>query len=212
MIWMFVVASKPLKFMHITKTAGTTIEALGRKYNLSWGYYHTTTEPEYGFWHDLPQTKPPDVLRKYDWFTVVRNPFERVVSEFWCKWGGRGRPRIVTRESFNTFLRDRIRKHAHDLRGGHYIVQSHYLSLLNVSPDMTLHILHYETLATDVTKLFNLYGLHRTPILLPVLNKAKLPHSQSVHDLDSNTMDLIKRVYASDFAIFGYNTSVVSSV
>jgi hypothetical protein len=35
----------------------------------------------------------PKTLRdKYDWFLVARNPFDRVVSEFHCRYGGVGLP------------------------------------------------------------------------------------------------------------------------
>ena len=43
---------KPLKFIHITKTAGTTIENLGLKKNIKWGRFHK----EYGpCWHRIFQ-------------------------------------------------------------------------------------------------------------------------------------------------------------
>ena len=29
--------------------------------------------------------------QKYDWFMVVRNPYDRILSEFYCKWGGVGK-------------------------------------------------------------------------------------------------------------------------
>ena len=98
---LFTVCAKELKFMHITKTGGTSIEAAGKRLNVSWGKFHTFAEKAYGLWHDLPTKRNPSLIRKYDWFTVVRNPFSRVVSEFWCPWGGRGRPSEVNVSSFN---------------------------------------------------------------------------------------------------------------
>lgn len=40
---------KELKFIHITKCAGTTIENLGKKNNILWGKFHK----EYGWWHEI---------------------------------------------------------------------------------------------------------------------------------------------------------------
>ena len=53
-------SAKPLKFMHITKTAGTAIEDYGHAHGLSWGRFHSYDEPEYGFhlrttsWNGFP--------------------------------------------------------------------------------------------------------------------------------------------------------------
>ena len=47
-------AMKELKFIHITKCAGTSIENLGKKYGYNWGKYHYE---EYGWWHQNFQTK-----------------------------------------------------------------------------------------------------------------------------------------------------------
>ena len=39
---------KQLKFIHITKCAGTTIENIGKKNNILWGRFYT----EYGWHHE----------------------------------------------------------------------------------------------------------------------------------------------------------------
>lgn len=76
-----------LKFIHITKTGGSTIEDIAFEKNILFGIHH---QKEYGFWHELPSMKSMNLLQKYDWFTFVRNPYERMISEFYCKWGGLG--------------------------------------------------------------------------------------------------------------------------
>ena len=74
---------KELKFIHITKTGDTSIEDIGKNNNIIWGRFHE----EYGWWHEPFIRKHESLKSKYNWFTVVRNPYTRVISEFYCKWG-----------------------------------------------------------------------------------------------------------------------------
>ena len=78
---------KELKYIHITKCAGTYIEDLDKKYNIRWGRYHK----EYGWHHTIFTRLNYKLKRKYDWFMIVRNPYERILSEYYCKWGGIGK-------------------------------------------------------------------------------------------------------------------------
>ena len=77
---------KQLKFIHIPKTAGTSIENAGKKINIDWGRYHKEYIPEkiaYHFHHHTILSKlNPDIVNKYDWFMVVRNPYDRILSEY----------------------------------------------------------------------------------------------------------------------------------
>lgn len=197
--------ASPLKFMHITKTGGTSIEIVGRRLNLSWGMHHTRAEREYGFWHGLPETKPAEVMRKYEWFTVVRNPYDRLVSEFWCQWGGAGRPANATVASFNAFLVDAIRTRAHRPEGDHYTPQHRYLSLLAVGAGVVLRVLRFERLQQDFARLLKLYRLPQ--VRLPFANRHASKPLNTSH-LTEETVDLIRRTYEADFAIFRYSTRI----
>ena len=188
--------------MHITKTAGTSVEEAGRALNVSWGRHHSASEPAYGFWHALPNTKNPSLLLKYDWFTVVRNPYDRIVSEFWCRWGGRGRPMHVNVSNFNAFIATRVGS-AVGRPLGHYEAQTSYLSLLRLGPDVVLRVLRFETLRRDFARLLELSGL--PSVDLPLTNT--MSHPFNVSHLTPDTVQLIHRVYRSDFEVFGYESS-----
>ena len=194
------VCAKELKFMHVTKTGGTSIERAGMKLNVSWGKFHTFTEKAYGFWHDLPTRKNPHLIRKYDWFTVVRNPFTRVVSEFWCPWGGRGRPNEVNISSFNAFVAQQVTSQHHRF-AGHWTPQAKYLSVLSFGPDMLLRVLHFESLRDDFARLCRLSGL--PAVDLPTLNVQT--HSFNVSHFMPDTLNLIRNAYELDFEVFGYS-------
>ena len=197
---LFTVCAKELKFMHITKTGGTSIEAAGKRLNVSWGKFHTFAEKAYGLWHDLPTKRNPSLIRKYDWFTVVRNPFSRVVSEFWCPWGGRGRPSEVNVSSFNAFVAKQVTSQQTRFVG-HWTPQATYLSVLSFGPDVVLRVLHFETLHDDFARLCRLYGL--PTVDLPTLNVQT--HPFGVSHFTRDTRNLIRSAYELDFKLFGYS-------
>ncbi|KAL7437719.1 hypothetical protein ACHAXM_005805 [Skeletonema potamos] len=103
-----------LEFVHITKTGGSAIEHAGAKEGINWGACHYMVLPEVGCsspdlpyeapdyrsyaltspWHTPPKhfkTYVEDALSPYndaDLFAVVRNPYSRVLSEYYCPWNG----------------------------------------------------------------------------------------------------------------------------
>jgi len=100
-------ARKKLLFLHIPKNAGTTIEELGFEAGLSWGKYNDvyhgksmnnlyTLKPEPGepepicsVWHVPPQmfhAPNPYEDPNFEVFCVVRDPWERLISEFMYRW------------------------------------------------------------------------------------------------------------------------------
>ena len=150
-------ATKSLRFVHITKTGGSSVEAVGRQHNLSWGRYDdafrfasVVAEPRMPRewrrralragvppkalplagspapnWHHTLSVKSPSHVARYDWFMFVRNPYERILSEYYCTFGGVGRRKNATRAEFNQFVRERIA--LRPLVGGHFTEQSRYL-------------------------------------------------------------------------------------
>lgn len=88
---------KELKFIHITKTAGESFSKLAERLFITWGRFDLSlaessgiTSP--GFWHIPPRyfknvTYFDSLQKQYDYFVVVRNPYDRLLSEYSCKYG-----------------------------------------------------------------------------------------------------------------------------
>lgn len=185
---------KDLKFVHITKTAGTSIELAGLASGIAWGMNHK----EYGWWHEIPTRKSKELIDQHEWFAVVRNPYERIVSEFHCVWG-RARREEETRtaietgdkELFNRVVREKIR--ARSIRGDHYTEQHKYLV-------EGIKILRFENLQEEFSKLMSEKGLEVS------LGKSNVSEKKfSYQDFDKNTISVINEVYKEDFLLFGYS-------
>jgi hypothetical protein len=185
---------KPLKFIHITKTAGTSIEDEAFNCGIHWGRYHG----EYGPWHGFFPNKNIKLKNTYDWFTVVRNPYDRIVSEYHCYWGGIGNSDIKhTKEQFNKFIMNKIKNRVG--YGDHYSEQYKYIDTVN---DNTIHILHYENLKEEFVNLMKRYNL--PPRLNMYKNVSNVNKKFTIDDLSKECIELINTVYKKDFELFDY--------
>lgn len=185
---------KPLKFIHITKTAGTSIEDTAFKKGILWGRF----DKEYGKrWHK-PFPQISDKIKiKYDWFTVVRNPYDRILSEFYCKWTI-PKNKNCDKQKFNEIIRDNIlcrivKQHKLDF---HYTEQYRYIDSRH-----KIHIIKYENLCSEFDSLMLLYGLD---LKLNEHTNISLKKRYSIIDFDQETISLINTVYQKDFEIFNY--------
>lgn len=193
---------KELKFIHITKCAGTFIEELGRSYDIKWGKHHK----EYGFWHDIFINKSPELKQKYDWFTIVRNPYTRILSEYYCQWGGinhESQKNIIIKDKkdFNNYLIKKI--HNRCETGHHYTEQYKYMDKKSV-----ISIIKLEYMDIYLPELFNKYDLD---IDIKMFKKLNTKESKmdildyTVDDFNDELINLINTVYETDFELFNYD-------
>jgi len=186
---------RPLKFSHITKTAGTTIEDEARECNILWGRHHK----EYGWWHEILSNKPLTLIEKYDWFTVVRNPYTRIISEFHCicsdgnQYAKKVRSKF-TKEEFNNYLIGKIIHH--DQIGNHYTPQYYY-----TDNEIPISVLKFENLNTEFNMLMKKYKL---PIVINSHKNATLKVF-NITDINQKLRDVIKKTYEKDFEYFNYD-------
>tara|TARA_Y100001958_G_scaffold30715_1_gene19795 strand:- start:723 stop:1325 length:603 start_codon:yes stop_codon:yes gene_type:complete len=194
---------KELKFIHITKCAGTSIETLGNENNILWGINH---QEEYGFWHEPFNNKSIELKKKYDWFMVVRNPYTRILSEYYCEWGGIGKKRCIpdTKEKFNNLLISNIKDRHKPSLGFHYIEQSKYYTN---DEDITINIIKFENLSSELDLLFKKYNLNIDINSLKTINTKKDKNKSlpfTINDFNNELINLINNVYSKDFELFNY--------
>ena len=220
--------AKKLRYIHVTKCAGSSIEHVSGK---SWGRhdmdYLAATADIYtkdgSFWHvPLQYAKPyvlRDLLKKFDYFIVVRNPFERVVSEFYCQWGGAGNKRITDVQGFNAWIAAKLQSiqssssnsntssSSLNYLHGHWAPQ--YLYVQDGEGKLIVkrnNVLFMERLVPQYTSLIERYKL---PNEFSLSNKIHLNENRDkkfcAADLNPKNVELVRRVYSLDFQYFGYS-------
>lgn len=192
---------KELKFIHISKCAGSFISHIGKLHGLEWGAYHR----EYSRGqktHEEFCKKPEWLKAKYDWFMVVRNPYNRILSEYYYKL----RADYNVHES-NKYLIQRVATRGCNppLTVGHYIEQYKYLD-----PVQTIHIIKYENMYSELKSLFSNYNIdiNLDNYIEQKMNSKELHTTNTSFTTDNFNNTLIRyinRIYKKDFATFNYD-------
>lgn len=198
--------TKPLALIHITKTAGTSLEQIATRNGMRWG---KVNNDEYGFWHDPFIIKPPELKEKYDWFLVVRDPYDRIMSEFHCGFGGVGKKAgLYNASSMNRYVASQVMryvgKEGYKMSGkpGHWVPMSSY-----VDGAYPTWVLHFETLAEEFATLVRLYygtGAAAAWSLEGRTHVYSAAKQFTANDLTEETLALINDVYRDDFELFQY--------
>jgi hypothetical protein len=186
-----------LKFIHIPKTAGTSIENYGFLHAIKWGkvdisYYNSfNINTNYGKWHSTFKTLPHDFYEGFDLFCVVRNPYDRIFSAVFCGFKD-SYPKTI--EELNKEIIDRI----HD-ENIHFVKQSDFVYKDGIQK--VKYILKFENLKYDMEKLLKMYGINSEFNINH--NKSQTKYF-SIKELYPETIQLINTFYKSDFENFGY--------
>lgn len=214
----FHLPTRPLEFVHITKTGGTSIEAAAALVGVNWGVCHYEKIEDAGCilppdldytettkfvgkesWHQPLQHFVDNPFRNADTFAVVRNPYDRYISEYYCPWGGSNAPNINKDDPdvMNDYLQKRIPKEIEP----HWLPQHYYI--FDKGKRMVDHVLHFEKLEMEFPELMKQYNLH---IVLPNKkhNSFKNSNKLTAEDLYPETLAIINHVAALDFELFGY--------
>ena len=189
-----------LEFVHITKTGGTSIEDWGYKNNIPWSYKkraffekhkHFQLRQDVSKWHIPPKFFFNNPYKDKKTFTCVRNPYTRIISEFYCPWTG-CKNNKATKKDFNIFIYNLL------LKKGIVNGLPQYLYM-----DVD-YILHFETLQNDFTNMDNSFD-KTYDTTLPHSNKRKNKNNYfTINDLDKRNILLINKIYEQDFKLFGY--------
>ena len=131
--------------------------------------------------------------RSYFSFAVVRNPFNRIISEyFYINKSFEGKPiNNFNENQFNTWLDTNLIKFDID----HKLPQS---SFLDVPVDMVLKL---ENIDEDFKKLNKVLG---TNFKMDHTNKSTVNKNKIVESLSKDTKDKIYNIFKKDFENFGY--------
>ena len=190
---------KKLKFIHISKTAGTTIENVSFKHNIQWGRH----DKKYGWWHrtniytNILFCINIKYMMNHDFFLVCRNPYDRIISEFHCKHGGVGKNiNKYDKIKMNKYVQNRI-KSRYKIIGGHYTEQYKYIPPKSLTHT---HIIRFENLEKEFNDLMIKYNL---PIKLDSKDNCSVKKF-TIKDFSKKTIRLINDVYHKDFVIFNY--------
>jgi Iap family predicted aminopeptidase len=185
---------KPPRLIHISKTGGQAISTVAlEQAKLRWGMY----DEEYGCGMSchrlLSNIQKKDIIDKHAWFMVVRNPYERMVSQY--NWHVTWRKEEI---GINEYLSREIADIDSEMnrKGYQFTEQYRYLE-----EQYNIKVLHFETLEEEFNQFMKEHGYNI------VLNK-KINvsiKSASLVDLSPETIDMINRVYEKDFTTFGYS-------
>ena len=197
-----------LRFLHIPKNAGTSIEEAGLTIMQKWGKYDTKLKNmnDVHAWH-VPQPIGKNA------FCVIRNPFNKLLSEF--------RHEVIlafnhnstkfspnahyNAESLNKWLEISLKKvhqNPHHI-DNHFLPQHYYAEHCN-------HILLFENLQEDFDALLEKYNVPSTK--LPKLQGGDIQQHHRAHitfshkltkdDISPENQVTIRFVYAKDFLLW----------
>jgi len=195
-----------IKYIHIPKTAGTSIEEIAYNNNIGWGKYDddiiNNKHLYSGYWHNPEIYNDDNFKDKYKWFCVCRNPYTRVISDInfhlQNKWKD-----LKDYDEINNYIEslfkyilntdiNNIDYTMFNVFEYHFIPQYYYIENIK-----DVIILKYENLNEEFNNLMTNYNLHLT-LNLHIQKSDKIIELEQLSEVNIN---LIKEIYKKDFEL-----------
>jgi hypothetical protein len=213
---------RTLKFIHVPRTGGTSIENHFYKYGINYGRYDkeycdnikTTFDiynkklgkadqgtSEYDSWHSILNNN--SILWKfYDFFLVVRNPIDRLLSSYYHPF--QPKPILYSKytetvDVFNQKLNDILNLViTNPYTFGHYGLQINYINFAYLNQ---IHILLYDNFVEQLSTLCATYSIGVPKI---DINSGISKKKFSVDDISVQNIEIFNTAYQRDIIL--YNT------
>ena len=181
--------NRKLLFMHITRTGGTSVETAF----MGQDWWEVDPSSKHISASQARRLYGEDCWSTYHKFSVVRNPWDRLVSMWATGWwyGTRTPFRGVKPSSFSDFIRG-LQPHPHEQYGA-----LRYHEILDERIDQ---VLRFEDLQVQVSAMCRARGI--AEVTLPHMERRdRLPY-RAFYDEESE--HLVREVFAKDIATYGY--------
>tara|TARA_R100000458_G_C8118162_1_gene138144 strand:- start:38 stop:589 length:552 start_codon:yes stop_codon:yes gene_type:complete len=177
-----------LIFTHIPKTAGTSIkEALLNDNNFS-----LLDSQKHESIHNIKKNNIK-AYNKYRKFTVVRNPYDKMISTYFFLQKNNINKHMDVRQ-FNEWIKDPYKLPCIQklpIQTKYLLIVPQYLWI-----DETVTVLKYENLNNELNKFLN------QKIVLPKINNSK--HEHYLKYYNNKSLTIIRERYKEDFNKFNY--------
>jgi hypothetical protein len=197
---MVVCHEKKCIFIHIPKTAGTSIEQFikDKKYNLDFLGFRNNRSLHHLRAIELKKILGSLVYNIYYKFSIVRNPYERLLSEYyWTPIKNVGHKSGKSKYEFLNYVTDVLKnkKFFDNKYNDHFIPQ--FLFVYEGKKLLIDNIFKYEDLAWIEEYLKKKLNIENN---LPILNKNKIEKE----DWTPKQKERIYKLYKTDFLLFNY--------
>ncbi|WP_298942616.1 sulfotransferase family 2 domain-containing protein [uncultured Psychromonas sp.] len=216
--------SKQFVFVHVPKAAGTSVTNVLAKYTtykdleIGGTHFGESIQPAYknrfGLCKHSAASSIRNVIGQDTWdnmykFSIVRNPYDRVIStyKFLLKWVGTPAPVKEKLESFKDINEYVLSSMWEDSEGPDFIFKPQVFWLTDIN-DRSKIIVDFigklETLDQDLASIQSVIeGDHVDVDITPQLNK-----TEGSYKLNERAIEKINIVYSRDFTLLGYKKIV----